>query len=161
MADGLTVKQIADIVGKDKQKTYRVINKLKLQPITQEKNRILYPEDAAEKVAAYFHDKGGDDAEEKQEPAGAENTAMLAMLEILKKQLEEKDKQLAEKDLQLAAKDEQITELTQAVKSATDSIKAAQAVNIADKQLLLEAKRKPRFWPFGKKKQPAEENSNS
>lgn len=179
---GKTVKQIADEIGVSKTAVRKYMDdNFKKQYTTQEGERS--PIIVSEEGEAILKQKckglspanrfvETPETTEKQaiQTANQVNTELLNILQeelkTLREQLSEKDSQITQKDAQIAEKDEQIKSLTETNKNLsaanvnlTDSLKASQALNAADKKLLLEATSRRSLWSriFGRKKQPANE----
>lgn len=140
--NGLTVKQISEQINQNKQKTYRLLKKLGIEPFCQDKNRILYSSDAVETLTKYLKEEHQNT---ENAPKRQDNTrVLLDYIETLKAEL-------SEKNGVIAAQMEQIKELTITVNSLSDAVKMNQANQLTEKQLLLqEDKRKP-FWIFKRK----------
>lgn len=87
-----------------------------------------------------------------------ENTVTSELIKTLQRELETLNKQLDEKDKQIHELTEANKNLTETNKNLTASVQAAQALNAADKQLLIEATSKRSFWSrfFGRKKEPVQ-----
>ncbi len=169
---GKTVKQIADEIGVSKTAVRKYMDdNFKKQYTTQEGERS--PIIVSEEGEAILKQKCKGLSPANQEPETTTNQAETTgnhvdseLLSILQGELETLNKQLAQKDAQLAEKDRQIQELTESNKNLsaannklTDSLQAAQALNAADKKLLLEATSRRSLWSriFGRKKQPTNE----
>ncbi len=102
------------------------------------------------------HQKQGANQEETTTNQG-ENQALMMLIETLQKDLAEKNTQISRLQDQLDEKEKQVTNLTAAIDKANASLNAAQALNAADKKLLLESNTKKSWWPFGKKKKAQQE----
>lgn len=179
---GKTVKQIADEIGVSKTAVRKYMDdNFKKQYTTQEGERspiivseegeaILKQKCKGLSPANRFVETPETTEKQAVQTANQVNTELLNILQedlkTLREQLAEKDSQITQKDAQIAEKDEQIKSLTETNKNLsaanvnlTDSLKASQALNAADKKLLLEATSKRSLWSriFGRKKQPANE----
>lgn len=166
-----TIKEVADMIG---------VSKTAIRKYMDDDFKSAYTTREGEKGPVIISDEGVTILKEKckgkpaanQEPETTTNQAETTenhvdseLLSILQGELETLNKQLAQKDAQLAEKDRQIQELTESNKNLsaannklTDSLQAAQALNAADKKLLLEATTRKSFWSriFGRKKQPVQ-----
>lgn len=134
-----TIKQIADELQLPKQRVYRYIKSNHIKEAHQE-NGVMYYDDVAEtaiKSAFYKKAVSYDTSEAHQD--NISNTAFQAVVDVLKDQL--------------SAKDKQIEQLQRTVEQLTAALTAAQALNAADKQQLLQLENKrPSFWSrFSKK----------
>jgi chromosome segregation ATPase len=126
----LTVQQFADAAGVSKQAIYKAMNG-KLQPYVQlvDKQKLL-----PRKALIEFYGKKVEQLHTSSQPQG--NSALDAMIAVLKDELKAKNEQLAQKDQQikeltdlLAAKDRQIENLTSSIDNVTTSLQAAQALH--------------------------------
>lgn len=140
-----TVKQIAEELGVSKQRVYRYIKSKRINEAYQEQG-VMYYDEAAETAikGAFLKNIAPDEARHNR----ISNTILETVIDTLKAQLEVKDKQ--------------IEQLQRTVEQLTSALTAAQALNAADKQQLLqlEGKHTSRWGRiFGKKekKTPAEE----
>lgn len=137
-----TMKQIADELQIPKQKVYRYIKSNHIKEEYQE-NGIMYYDVTAEMAIKYaFLQKpvSNKTSETHQNNTHIDDTAFQAVIDILTKQLE--------------AKDRQIEQLQKTVEQLTAALTAAQALNAADKQQLLQLEDKhTSLWNrlFGKK----------
>lgn len=136
-----TIKQIADELQLPKQRVYRYIKSNHIKEAHQE-NGVMYYDETAEMAIKYaFLKKSVSDeaSETHQNNAYINDTAFQAVVDVLKEQL--------------SAKDRQIEQLQRTVDQLTAALTAAQALNAADKQQLLQLENKrPSFWSrFGKK----------
>lgn len=97
-----TIKEIADELGIEKQKVYRFIKKNQIQEVNQEyinevlqKNNVKYYDDAAESIIKRGLYKERTSKEAHQNCINeAENEVLLTQIEMLKKELEEKNNQI-------------------------------------------------------------------
>lgn len=144
-----TIKQIADELQIPKQKVYRYIKSNHIKEEHQE-NGVMYYDETAEMAIKYAflqRTVSNETSETHQNNTHIDDTAFQAVVDVLTKQLEAKDKQIE-------AKDKQIEQLQRTVEQLTAALTAAQALNAADKQQLLQLEDKhTSLWNrlFGKK----------
>lgn len=120
----MTLKQIADSFGVDKQRVYRAVKQNHITEARQSGQTKLYDEAAQERIASVLSE--GVPRQEKQiEPHQSE------LLETVLKQLEVKDQQIA-------ALQSQVSQLTSALESTSESLKAAQMLHAGTLQQQLE-----------------------
>ena len=139
-----TIKQIADELQIPKQRVYRYIKSNHIKEEHQE-NGVMYYDVMAEMAIKYaFLQRTVSDetSETHQNHTHIDDTAFQAVVDVLTKQLE--------------AKDRQIEQLQRTVEQLTTALTAAQALNAADKQQLLQLEDKhthTSLWNriFGKK----------
>lgn len=132
-----TIKQIADELGVAKQQVYRYIRSNRINEAHQE-NGVMYYDEAAETAIKQAFSKRTASNEAHQNHIN--DTALEAVIDALKSQLDVKDRQ--------------IEQLQRTVEQLTTALSAAQALNAADKQQLLQLENKHTpFWNklFGKK----------
>lgn len=107
-----TVKQIADELGVSKQKVYRFIVRNHITASSEVKQSKLYDEAAEMQIKQGFL---GDELYQKSHHEAHQNhindTLSEAVIELLRKELEQKNEQLKEKDRQIKEKDRQISEM--------------------------------------------------
>lgn len=134
-----TIKQIADELGVPKQRVYRYIKSNHINEAHQE-NGVMYYDDVAETTIKQAFSQNGTTSKEAHE--AHQNHINDTVIDVLKNQLEVKDKQ--------------IEQLQRTVEQLTAALTAAQALNAADKQQLLQLEDKhthTSLWNriFGKK----------
>ncbi|MCM1525460.1 MAG: helix-turn-helix domain-containing protein [Ruminococcus sp.] len=132
-----TIKQIADELGIPKQRVYRYIKSNHISEAHQERG-VMYYDDVAETAIKSAFSKNATSNEAHQNRIN--DTAFEAVIDTLKRQLEVKDKQ--------------IEQLQRTVEQLTSALAAAQALNAADKQQLLQLEDKHgSLWSklFGRK----------
>lgn len=131
-----TIKQIADELQLPKQRVYRYIKSNHIKEAHQE-NGVMYYDDVAETAIKQAFSKKSTSSEVHHETH--QNHINDTVIDVLKNQLEVKDRQ--------------IEQLQRTVDQLTAALTAAQALNAADKQQLLQLENKrPSFWSrFGKK----------
>ena len=166
-----TIKEVADMIGVSKTAIRKHMDDdFKAAYTSQEdtKSPVMISDEGVAILVSGFKEKSTENQKvetTENQVETTENHVDTELLRILQGELETLNKQLAQKDAQLAEKDRQIQELTESNKNLsaannnlTDSLKAAQALNAADKQLLLEATTRKSFWSriFGRKKQPVQ-----
>lgn len=168
--EGLTVKQIAELIDQPKQRTYRAIKKLNIQPLTNDKNRALYSADIPPQITAYLATLDGEKSQETAPNApeidenSAENEAINLLIDQLKRDIiepQEQIKQLQERIRQLeetiVQKDAIIHNLSESIKATAESLKATEARAWQDRQqLFIEAQSKRWHWPWQKRKKDNE-----
>lgn len=131
-----TIRQIADELQIPKQKVYRYIKSNHIKEEHQE-NGVMYYDETAEMAIKYAflqRTVSNETSETHQNNTHIDDTAFQAVVDVLTKQLEVKDKQ---------------------IEQLTAALTAAQALNAADKQQLLQLEDKHMsLWNklFGKKK---------
>lgn len=107
-----TIKQIADELGVSKQKVYRFIVKNHITASSEVKQSKLYDEAAEKLIKQRFLE-----VEPHHEPHHEAHQDRIidavgeAVIELLQKELEQKNEQLQEKDRQIREKDRQISEM--------------------------------------------------
>ena len=166
-----TIKEVADMIGVSKTAIRKHMDDdFKAAYTSQEdaKSPVMISDEGVAILVSGFKEKPAENQKAETTANRVETTANHVdseLLGILQKELDTLREQLAQKDSQLAEKDKQIQSLTEsnnnlsaANNNLTDSLKAAQALNAADKQLLLEATTRKSFWSriFGRKKQPVQ-----
>lgn len=166
-----TIKEVADMIGVSKTAIRKHMDDdFKATYTSQEdaKSPVMISDEGVTILVSSFKEKPTENQKVETTENQAETTENhidTELLSILQKELDTLREQLAQKDSQLAEKDKQIQSLTEsnnnlsaANNNLTDSLKAAQALNAADKQLLLEATTRKSFWSriFGRKKQPVQ-----
>lgn len=125
-----TIKQIADELGVPKQRVYRYIKSNHIKEAHQE-NGVMYYDDVAETSIKQAFSQNGTTSKEAHE--AHQNNINDTVIDVLKKQLEVKDRQ--------------IEQLQQTIEQLTAALTAAQALNAADKQQLLQLEDKhTSFW---------------
>lgn len=128
-----TIKQIADELGVPKQRVYRYIKSNHISETHQE-NGVMYYDDVAETAIKQAFLQKTTSSETHQ------NHINDTVIDVLKNQLEVKDRQ--------------IEQLQRTVEQLTAALTAAQALNAADKQQLIQLEDKhTSLWNriFGKK----------
>lgn len=107
-----TIKQIADELGVSKQKVYRFIVRNHITASSEVKRSKLYDESAEMLIKQGFLE---DELHQKSHHEVHQNhindTVSEAVIELLRKELEQKNEQLQEKDRQIREKDRQISEM--------------------------------------------------
>lgn len=116
-----TIKQIADELGIPKQKVYRYIKSNHINEAHQE-NGVMYYDDVAENTIKQAFSQNITTSKETRE--AHQNYINDTVIDVLKNQLEVKDKQ--------------IEQLQKTVEQLTAALTAAQALNAADKQQLIQ-----------------------
>lgn len=134
-----TIKQIADELGVPKQRVYRYIKSNHINEAHQE-NGVMYYDDVAEMAIKQAFSQNSTTSKETHETH--QNHINDTVIDVLRNQLEVKDKQ--------------IEQLQRTVEQLTAALTAAQALNAADKQQLLQLEDKhthTSIWNriFGKK----------
>ena len=132
-----TIKQIADELGVPKQRVYRYIKSNHINETHQE-NGVMYYDDVAETAIKQAFSQNNTTSKEAHK--AHQNHINDTVIDVLKNQLEVKDKQ--------------IEQLQRTVEQLTAALTAAQALNAADKQQLLQLEDKhTSLWNriFGKK----------
>lgn len=107
-----SIKQIADELGVSKQKVYRFIVRNHITASSEVKQSKLYDE-AAEMLIkqGLLEDKPYQKSHHEAHQNYINDTVSEAVIELLRKELEQKSKQLQEKDRQIREKDRQISEM--------------------------------------------------
>lgn len=107
-----TIKQIADELGVSKQKVHRFIVRNHITASSEVKRSKLYDESAEMLIKQGFLE---DELHQKSHHEVHQNhindTVSEAVIELLRKELEQKNEQLQEKDRQIREKDRQISEM--------------------------------------------------
>ena len=123
-----TIKQIADELGVSKQKVYRFIVRNHITASSEVKRSKLYDESAEMLIKQGFLE---DELHQKSHHEVHQNhindTVSEAVIELLRKELEQKNEQLQEKDRQIREKDRQISEM----QAQLSSFKQKTAVNFS------------------------------
>ena len=158
---GKTVKQIADEIGVSKTAIRKYMDKsFKDAYTTQEGERspIIISDEGVAILKSKCKGANPENqfAETVETTANPEKKENLDVISLLKSELEMLNQQLATKDKQIEELTAANKNLTETNKSLTESIQAAQALNAADKKLLLEANSHRSIWSriFKKKRQP-------
>lgn len=107
-----TIKQIADELGVSKQKVYRFIVKNHITASSEVKQSKLYDEAAEMQIKqGILEDEPHQKSHHEVHQNHINDTVSEAVIELLRKELEQKNEQLQEKDRQIREKDKQIAEL--------------------------------------------------
>lgn len=147
-----TVKQIADELGVSKQKVYRFIVRNHITASNEVKQSKLYDE-AAEKLIkqGILEDRPYQKSHHEAHQNHTNDTVSEAVIELLRKELNQKNEQLKEKDRQISEKDQQIARLQKLI----DQEQQLRMVS-EQKILLLEQHEEPneiekkKWWKFWK-----------
>ena len=107
-----TIKQIADELGVSKQKVYRFIVRNHITASSEVKQSKLYDE-ATEMLIkqGILEDEPYQKSHHEAHQNHINDTVSEAVIELLRKELEQKNEQLQEKDRQIREKDQQISEM--------------------------------------------------
>ncbi|MCM1330718.1 MAG: helix-turn-helix domain-containing protein, partial [Ruminococcus sp.] len=116
-----TIKQIADELGVSKQRVYRYIKSNHINEVHQERGVMYYDETAETAIKSAFSQNNTSNETHHNH---INDTTLETVIDVLKCQLEVKDKQ--------------IEQLQRTVEQLTAALAAAQALNAADKQQLLQ-----------------------
>lgn len=163
---GKTIKEVADMIG---------VSKTAIRKYMDDDFKSAYTKRDGEKSPVIISDEGVSILREKckgktianQEVETTTNQVETTanpekddLISILKAEMATLNEQLKVKDQQIKELTEANKNLTETNKSLTESVQAAQALNAADKKLLLEATTRKSFWSriFGRKKQPIHDN---
>lgn len=156
---GKTIKEVADMIG---------VSKTAIRKYMDDDFKSAYTKRDGEKSPVIISDEGVSILREKckgkttanQEVETTANPEKDDLFSILKAEMATLNEQLKVKDQQIKELTEANKNLTETNKSLTESVQAAQALNAADKKLLLEATTRKSFWSriFGRKKQPIHDN---
>lgn len=163
---GKTIKEVADMIG---------VSKTAIRKYMDDDFKSAYTKRDGEKSPVIISDEGVSILREKckgkttanQEAETTTNQVETTanpekddLFSILKAEMATLNEQLKVKDQQIKELTEANKNLTETNKSLTESVQAAQALNAADKKLLLEATTRKTFWSriFGRKKQPTHDN---
>ena len=119
-----TQKQIADMLGVDKQKVYRYIKKNHIKEAYQENGRLYYDE-TAEKAIIHGLSKNTTSSNSNQ------SGSLEVVIDVLKNELEAKNQQIN-------ALNDRIADLTKALTIAQETAQAAQALHAGTIQQQLE-----------------------
>lgn len=107
-----TVKQIADELGVSKQKVYRFIVRNHITASSEVKQSKLYDEAAEISIKqGFLEEKLYQKSHHEVHQNHINDTVSEAVIELLRKELEQKNEQLQEKDRQIREKDRQISEM--------------------------------------------------
>lgn len=107
-----TIKQIADELGVSKQKVYRFIVRNHITASNEVKQSKLYDESAEMLIKqGFLEDKLHQKSHHEVHQNHINDTVSEAVIELLRKELEQKNEQLQEKDRQIREKDRQISEM--------------------------------------------------
>ena len=107
-----TIKQIADELGVSKQKVYRFIVRNHITASSEVKQSKLYDE-ATEMLIkqGILEDEPYQKSHHEAHQNHINDTVSEAVIELLRKEMEQKNEQLQEKDRQIREKDQQISEM--------------------------------------------------
>lgn len=132
-----TIKQIADELGVSKQKVYRFIVRNHITASSEVKQSKLYDE-ATEMLIkqGILEDEPYQKSHHEAHQNHINDTVSEAVIELLRKELEQKNEQLQEKD-------KQIERLQEALGIAQENVKAAQLLQANAEKKLLENKENP------------------
>lgn len=107
-----TVKQIADDLGVSKQKVYRFIVRNHITASSELKQSKLYDEVAENLIKqGIFENKSHQKSHHEAHQNHINNTVSEAVIELLRRELDQKNEQLKEKDRQISERNQQITAL--------------------------------------------------
>ena len=133
----LTVTEIAEKAGVSRNLVWSYIRKNKVKPILKEKKNFKFDSEIVLKIKEK-QKKKQQKSNEKEENGTVSDT----VLEILQKQLEEKDDQLARKDKQLDKKDEQLKSLNDTIDFLKGEVLQVRLENQKTRKLLEEKQKK-------------------
>lgn len=133
----LTVTEIAEKAGVSRNLVWSYIRKNKVKPILKEKKNFKFDSEIVLKIKEK-QKKKQQESNEKEENGTVSDT----VLEILQKQLEEKDSQLARKDKQLDKKDEQLKSLNDTIDFLKGEVLQVRLENQKTRKLLEEKQKK-------------------
>ena len=107
-----TIKEIADELGVSKQKVYRFIVRNHITASSEVKQSKLYDE-AAEMLIkqGFLEDEPYQKSHHEAHQNHINDTVSEVVIELIRKELEQKNEQLQEKDRQIREKDRQISEM--------------------------------------------------
>lgn len=107
-----TIKQIADELGVSKQKVYRFIVRNHITASSEVKQSKLYDEATEILIKqGILEDEPYQKSHHEAHQNHINDTVSEAVIELLRKELEQKNEQLQEKDRQIREKDQQISEM--------------------------------------------------
>lgn len=140
----MTIKQLSDEIGVDKQKVYRYIKKNHINEVHQENGVMYYDEGVKKQIKSHFQRIALDNITSEKTLASASFDVLLKQSELLKNELE--------------AKNEQISRLQNQLEQSQKLIDQEQQLRMAEHQrvLMLEQKeqeeetQKKHWWKFGK-----------
>ena len=107
-----TIKQIGDELGVSKQKVYRFIVKNHITASNEVKQSKLYDETAEKLIKqGFLENKPHQKSQREAHQNHINDTVSEVVIDLLQKELEQKNEQLREKDRQIRGKDRQISEM--------------------------------------------------
>lgn len=133
----LTVSEIAEKAGVSRNLVWSYIRKNKIKPILKEKKNFKFDSEIVLKIKEKQKKK-----QQKNNEKEGNGTVSDTVLEILQKQLEEKDNQLARKDKQLDKKDEQLKSLNDTIDFLKGEVLQVRLENQKTRKLLEEKQKK-------------------
>ena len=133
----LTVSEIAEKAGVSRNLVWSYIRKNKIKPILKEKKNFKFDSEIVLKIKEKQKKK-----QQKNNEKEGKGTVSDTVLEILQKQLEEKDNQLARKDKQLDKKDEQLKSLNDTIDFLKGEVLQVRLENQKTRKLLEEKQKK-------------------
>ena len=138
----MTIKQLSDEMGVDKQKVYRYIKKNHINEAHQENGVMYYDENVQRQVKSHFTRIELESITSEKALASASFDVLLKQSEMLKNELE--------------AKNEQIAQLQKQLEQTHKLIDQEQQLRMAEHQRVLmleqqeEEPQKKHWWKFGK-----------
>ena len=133
----LTVSEIAEKAGVSRNLVWSYIRKNKIKPILKEKKNFKFDSEIVLKIKEKQKKK-----QQKNNEKEGNGIVSDTVLEILQKQLEEKDNQLARKDKQLDKKDEQLKSLNDTIDFLKGEVLQVRLENQKTRKLLEEKQKK-------------------
>lgn len=133
----LTVSEIAEKAGVSRNLVWSYIRKNKIKPILKEKKNFKFDSEIVLKIKEKQKKK-----QQKNNEKEGNGTVSDTVLEILQKQLEEKDNQLARKDKQLDKKDGQLKSLNDTIDFLKGEVLQVRLENQKTRKLLEEKQKK-------------------
>ena len=133
----LTVSEIAEKAGVSRNVVWSYIRKNKIKPILKEKKNFKFDSEIVLKIKEKQKKK-----QQKNNEKEGNGIVSDTVLEILQKQLEEKDNQLARKDKQLDKKDEQLKSLNDTIDFLKGEVLQVRLENQKTRKLLEEKQKK-------------------
>lgn len=134
-----TIKQIADELGVSKQKVYRFIVRNHITASSEVKRSKLYDESAEMLIKqGLLEDELHQKSHHEVHQNHINDTVSEAVIELLRKELEQKNEQLQEKDRQIREKDRQISEMQAQLSMNQKLIDQEQQLHmVAEKKFML------------------------
>lgn len=133
----LTVSEIAEKAGVSRNLVWSYIRKNKIKPVVKEKKNFRFDYSVVLEIK-----KKQEKKQQKNNEKEGNGTVSDTVLEILQKQLEEKDNQLARKDKQLDKKDEQLKSLNDTIDFLKGEVLQVRLENQKTRKLLEEKQKK-------------------